>query len=151
LTPIRVETEGSRSAFFPFESPLYRLKSTADRIDWVNEIEYCLIDYKWDERPLSEKEAAIDFQTVIYYLSWTGSEKGISPKVISYQYFSYGTQVDVIPTKPVMEPGIEVLLKYIEKAEKVKNQTTGPEATLNEYCFNCKLYGKCPVTKQHIK
>jgi RecB family exonuclease len=148
LKPIKMETEGTRSTAFPFDNPRYRLKSTADRIDWYSDSEYCLVDYKWDERPLSEREAATDFQTVIYHITWTGDMGGVSPKLISYQYLSFGIQVDVVPSVSTMEPGIELLLQYIEKAEKTRSQIIEPEATRNEYCYNCKLYGKCPATMQ---
>ena len=47
----------------------------------------------------------------------------------------------------MVESGIESLVEYIERAESLKGQKEEPEATRNEYCYNCKLYGRCPATK----
>jgi len=147
LKPIKMDMEVTKSTTFPFDEPLYRLSSKADRVDWYGDTEYQLIDYKWDEKPLSENDATTDFVTIIFYLSWLRHMSGIPPKLISYQYLSFGEQVDVVPNMSRMEAGIERLVHYIEKAEKLKKQTVEPDATRNEYCYNCKLNGECPATK----
>ncbi len=142
------KTEVTKFTNFPFDSPRYKLKSKADRVDWYSKSEYCLIDYKWDEKHLSESDALLDFQTVIYYLTWVGDQQGNPPKLISYQYLTPGLQIDLTPTASAMEAGTARLMEYIEKAESLKAQAAEPEATRNDYCYNCKLYGKCPATKQ---
>jgi CRISPR/Cas system-associated exonuclease Cas4 (RecB family) len=151
LKPIKMEMEITRSTTFPFDNPQYKLKSKIDRVDWYGDLEYCLIDYKWDEKTLTEEEATNDFQTVLYYLTWTANMQGVSPKLISYQFLTYGIQVDVTPIVTTMESGIENLIHYIEKAENLKGLTTEPEATRNKYCYSCKLYGECPATKGQVK
>ena len=130
LKPHNMEMEIGKSIPFPFENPLYQLESTTDRIDWYSNSEYCLVDYKWDEKTLSEEEEAVDFQTVLYYITWTGYMKGIPPKLISYQFLTPGIQRDVAPTVTIMEAGIDRLFRYIERAENLKKQATEPEATL---------------------
>lgn len=146
IEPVKVETEKTRSTTFPFETPIYRLISKTDRVDWYGDSEYCLVDYKWDERPFSEKEAALDFQTVFYYITWISYKRGIPPKLISYQFLTPGIQVDVIPTVTTMEAGIDRLMRFLEKAQHIKEQAAEPEATRNDYCYNCKLFGKCMAT-----
>jgi len=147
LKPIKMDMEVTKSTAFPFDEPLYRLTSKADRVDWYSDSEYCLVDYKWDEKPLSKENAAMDFQTVIYYLSWIGHIGGVPPKSISYQYLSFGEQVDIASNISTLESGVGRLIQYIEKAESLKGRTSEPDATRNEYCYNCKLNGKCPATK----
>jgi hypothetical protein len=147
LNPLKIETETTKSIYFPLDTPRYKLKSKADRVDWYSQSQYCLIDYKWDEKPLPEKDAIIDFQTVFYYLTWIGAQQGVPPTFISYQFLTPGLQIDLVPTASAMEMGIVHLLEYLEKAESLKAQTVEPEATRNNYCYNCKLYGKCPATK----
>jgi CRISPR/Cas system-associated exonuclease Cas4 (RecB family) len=145
--PIKSEVEITKSTTFPFNNPRYKLKSKADRVDWYSNLEYCLIDYKWDEKTLTEEEATNNFQTIFYYLTWTANTQGLPPKRISYQFLTPGIQVDVTPTETTMESGVKHLIYYIEKAERLMNLTTEPEATQNKYCYNCKLNGTCPATK----
>ena len=147
INPIKTDVEITKSVSFPFGDPSWQLQSTADRVDWYSNTEYRLIDYKWDEKPITEEDAAADFQTVIYYLTWIGDGNGVPPALISYQFLTPGMQVDVTPTVTTMEVGIERLIQYIEKAEYLKSKKEEPAATRNEYCYNCKLYGKCPATK----
>lgn len=146
--PKKMEWEKNIKTLYPQENPICLLESQPDRIDWFSENEYNIIDYKWDERVFSEEEALNDFQTILYFLTWTSYKKGIPPKKISYQFFSSCEQIDLFLNEKKIIPGIDRLNEYITFAQQVLNQTEAPESKQNFYCYNCKLNGRCPSTQR---
>jgi len=149
IEPLRMEMEITCKSVYSYKNELYKLSSKVDRIDWYSDNEYCLIDYKWDEEPFTEVEAVNDFQTVIYYLTWTGNRRGIAPKKISYQFLTYGIQVDIFPENSINESSVEILSNNIHQIEALIIQGYEPEPTSNFYCYNCRLFRICTATKQN--
>ena len=118
-----------------------------DRIDQEPSGEYEVIDYKTLKRePENEAEAKGLLQSVFLYYG-TYDIVGQFPHKVTYLHVQNGKRVSFLPNFEDMEIKFLEVKKMVEEINQLKDFI----ATKNQYCSACKLFGKCPATKNEVR
>ena len=138
--PIKLE-EG-----FNYRKDKIVLFGRIDRIDQLQDGSYEVIDYKvLKHEPKNETEAANLLQSAFLYYG-AKDVVGTFPSKISFFHVDTGIKTSFSPNEEDMQARFNDIKDMLEKIKL----STKFIATRNKYCSACKLFGKCPATKNEI-